>query len=952
MADEAPLKLVAKKRKLKTKRDVILRCIIHCCNTKASSPISPITEKSFRKITEACNIRKKQESDFETYGHIIKDIPDEYLSHVHGYHRLCYQKFTNVSKLLKREATTETDSLSHHHLKRRRVSGYSGVLLPSDECLFCGKLRKKRKGKEETLTRCETTSASNLIKEKALTIPDYDIQAKVNDIDLVAREACYHRSCYKLFTQEDERNSTQARGDEDAKDRNISHAAAFEYISDYITESIINNSNVERLGMLKEKYLLFMQQKNPEHYNPNYKTDKLKDKIQRRFGDKVKFWQPNYRTELIYSTHIQSGQAVEVAFQTAASESRRLEESAMFLQRTIIAAYREARELPWPPPPGNELNEWEFPPEHLSNFLSVLLVGKRMDALSADNTRRVLSIGRDIIYAVTKGKWMTPKHILLGMSVWHLTGRADIVSLLNRFGHCVSYSRLLEILTAIHMAIKDHDSPIPPGIKMQDNQVLHFCWDNFDLNEETASGAGTTHSTHGLAIQETVTGQPRDDVSENVLTTAKTKKRSVKEEVLVMEPCFAKKHIEPSLCSTTLEPQQPQSYVSGIKICDMMWVLCRALPKSLKQTVPSLGGWISLTGEGSDNRKTTVEYMPPINAPITDNTTVMHVLKISQEASAAVGQAYTIITFDLAAAKKAYEILWTYPDRFHNVIIRLGAFHMACALIGSIGKYMKGSGLEEVVVQSAVCASGSIDKVMNGKHYNRARYVIRISLEALERMLLASFQDEKGLVIDEEEMKLMSNLAKTPSKENISIVKSNSKWKEWMQKYEEYRAKVRSGEKGKTAQFWIGYMDKAWLLMRFLRATKENDLTLHIACLHEMCPLFFSQEKPNYARYTSVYLNILLNLPHTHPGAMELIEKNGMSVNRSDVPNSRNAVDITIEQTYNRHASGHGPGIIGFSRNLAAYHRWSCTRHARAGYLQVNKRPNVQSSLTTNPVQL
>ena len=147
----------------------------------------------------------------------------------------------------------------------------------------------------------------------------------MNDIDLVAREAYYHQSRYRLFTHEDERNSTQAHGDEETKDRNISHAAAFEYISDYINESIIKNFNVEQLGMLKEKYLLFMQQIYPEYYNPNYKTDKLKDKIQRRFGYKVTFWQPSYRTELIYSTHVQSGQAVEIAFQTVASESRRLE---------------------------------------------------------------------------------------------------------------------------------------------------------------------------------------------------------------------------------------------------------------------------------------------------------------------------------------------------------------------------------------------------------------------------------------------------------------------------------------------------------------------------------------------------------------------------------------------------------------------------------------------------
>ena len=68
MADEAPLKLVAKKRKLKTKIDVVLMCIIHCCNIK----VTLITDTTFSKIKEACNIQKKPGSDFETYGHIIK----------------------------------------------------------------------------------------------------------------------------------------------------------------------------------------------------------------------------------------------------------------------------------------------------------------------------------------------------------------------------------------------------------------------------------------------------------------------------------------------------------------------------------------------------------------------------------------------------------------------------------------------------------------------------------------------------------------------------------------------------------------------------------------------------------------------------------------------------------------------------------------------------------------
>lgn len=133
---------------------------------------------------------------------------------------------------------------------------------------------------------------------------------------------------------------------------------------------------------------------------------------------------------------------------------------------------------------------------------------------------------------------------------------------------------------------------------------------------------------------------------------------------------------------------------------------------------------------------------------------------------------------------------------------------MACTYMGALGKYMKGSGFEEVIIESAVCASGSIERVMNGKHYNRARYVIRTSLEALERLLLASFQKEEDQVISEGQMRLMSNLPKTP---NVSAVKEDPKWKEWLQKYGDYKAKLRAGGRGKTAQFWIGYMEKAWL---------------------------------------------------------------------------------------------------------------------------------------------
>ena len=122
-------------------------------------------------------------------------------------------------------------------------------------------------------------------------------------------------------------------------------------------------------------------------------------------------------------------------------------------------------------------------------------------------------------------------------------------------------------------------------------------------------------------------------------------------------------------------------------------------------------------------------------------------------------------------------------------------------------------------------------------------------------------------------------------------------------------------------------------MLNYQHSVKLNDLLLYKESLESMIPLFFSQNRTNYARYGSVYLYSLVNLPYTHPGANEMIASKGISVNRSSVPNSRTQVDITIEQTYNRDAKGSSSGIVGFSTNQGAYQRWASTKNCRGEYV-------------------
>jgi hypothetical protein len=152
--------------------------------------------------------------------------------------------------------------------------------------------------------------------------------------------------------------------------------------------------------------------------------------------------------------------------------------------------------------------------------------------------------------------------------------------------------------------------------------------------------------------------------------------------------------------------------------------------------------------------------MAPVYAPITDNATVQHLLCLSQGATKLVGQQFTIVTFYLAATKKALNIIWQRQQEFKNVIVRLGVFHVCCAYMCSLGKSVRCSGFEDILIESGICASGSIEQVLSGKNYNRALRVHKRVTEALERILLQAFEKSEHHLFD---------------KSNVSAICQNTK---------------------------------------------------------------------------------------------------------------------------------------------------------------------------------
>ena len=175
-----------------------------------------------------------------------------------------------------------------------------------------------------------------------------------------------------------------------------------------------------------------------------------------------------------------------MAFEIAASDERHLIETAMVIRRIINENRRECEQMPWH---HQLIGCFLGTRRHREIMLTFLITGKPVKLANGRSKRNALSFAEDICYAAKNGDWIMPKRLTLPMTVRHLTGSAEFITILNRYGCGQSYSKTLELETAICNSVTSSDFVLPKNKSRYNNVVNHLCFDNFDLNEETPSGS-------------------------------------------------------------------------------------------------------------------------------------------------------------------------------------------------------------------------------------------------------------------------------------------------------------------------------------------------------------------------------------------------------------------------------------------------------------------------------
>lgn len=296
-------------------------------------------------------------------------------------------------------------------------------------------------------------------------------------------------------------------------------------------------------------------------------------------------------------------------------------------------------------------------------------------------------------------------------------------------------------------------------------------------------------------------------------------------------------------------------------------------------------------------------YLPPISSPITEYSTIIEMFHQSRQLAKQSNMLYTHITLDAGAAIKAFHVVWNNPAEWSDIIIHLGDFHAMMAFFAVIGRFVEGSGFEDVLFQAGLCSSGSITGVMSGKHYNRCWLVHEAFSEALERLFLEQHLPTMPKKVEE---CAQSNPAQATSLTNIL---NDDTVKEYLDQCQTQKSKCLNGSFGKTPQFWAKYMELVDRQQKLHFSVNTNDYDLRMLTWKESLPLCFATNRVHYARYGTYYVSGLECIDSTHPGARQEIEHLGLSVRRNQLGIGQ-SIDMAGEQSYMRNAKTAGTYFI------------------------------------------
>lgn len=958
-----------------TKRRRVPKCTF--CRIKGSTSRSKEsiivgTEHGISVVLQVCNdgLGKNEHDAF--YLEVKNIISNPKVPEVEIYwHSTCYKSFTkqvNAKSNCANKSVPKDDFGRKKNISDGPSTRSSAVSFDWESMCVFSNIACNVSRKRDPMSKVTSQSVLKNISTSAERRGDWVLIRRLSNVDLVAVGAQYHRKCYQAYISERniKANSTEKQNSSQQSTLDP-YQEAFDRLVAKINEPLLHEGAVFELPKLLHKYKQYLHSVGVN--SPGYPSHRLKDRLLNHYGDRVIF---KIQTSSSHGAILMANAAVDSVISNVVSQPQNCEENeceavsenvkirALFEAAAILRA--DIKGTPdielWSSSDISKDNATKVVPKSLYQFLVWLLSGAEnpfdsysldADLHNAEYHDRILSIGQDLFWCLSGGRKYTPKHIGLAMTIRHITGSQDVISIVNKFGHCCSPKTLARFETNIaeqHMESQADDEAIIPS-NIFAGSFIQAAADNNDFQEETLDGKLTTHATTMVLYQRSV----KEPVP--VLTSTgkfgalpKRPRNSTMEtppsQIQIIKAYNAgnKRSHPASLKGKVnidwfLKPDRTSSNVA--RLLDQAWILCRMCPTKLftvtldnaNQCIP---GWSAFNEKSTGNcpELSVVGFCPMLPAPATDLSTIYTVMDMVSNMMYKLGQLNTVLTFDQALYCKAKEIQWHLPDHFKHMVIRLGGFHVAMVFLTVLGKRFKDTGLEDALTDSGIYAGNTVDQIFRGSHYNRGIRCHKLVMEAMCRLRWLAvielyYQDLLSDGISEQQMEssVADVLESFRNGENIheavhQLAEKSSSVLELLEWFSDFNSDMAN------VKFWNSYIDMMSVLLQYIRAERDGLWTLHLSSLADMIPYFFEYDHQNYARWVPVYLSDMHRLPETAPSVHQQFMLGNFPVKGSSGRFNQVWTDLKLEQSINRHSKTAG-GLVGISRNQNAVDRWHIT---------------------------
>lgn len=835
------------------------------------------------------------------------------------WHKSCYSSFTSRSHInrLNADMQASTSTEGAKPLLRSNVETADWK-----RCMFCQQCT------DESLFSVATLVTS--IKIIDLSQYDRHLRIRLAGVnDLIAAEAKYHLKCYSKFVRETTHMKTKSRANEVAigwliKELKLSaakgHILSIDDVFDYYSGLCKDAGEEIPQSFISRRYSFTEEIK--KHTEDVYTFQKVELENSEVYDKGILLVPKGYEsipiTTLLDPDNCDAEDLIPV-FKPGDDIFLSLVHTALKLRSDILA------HEPYKGVKVSKEAAIECIPDSLYMFMKILYGGQEvLDRDGEDNDEedevigddRIISVSQDVIFGVSDGKRWTPKHVGLASTIHQATRSRNVVQLLHKAGHSISYKDILSVDTALAeqtLVSLDEETGATIPENLVKGRFVHFSTDNIDILDASLDGKNTFHGTQVTAWQR---GPPSQSHTLESITPSKHKLDVPESVTNITPPSKPVQKPEPKFDKEVKlewfsKTDESDPSVLSAQAKDLLFNVRRHADDPLK-------GWSQWNQERSkiDPPCTTVGFLPLVLNPAHEYDTLNTVVLRCKHIANSLGQRYVVISADEQLYSRLMELKWSQDYDF--LIPRLPSLHGALNFLKVFGQHLESAGLYEVWVDSCLLGDKTAKNVLAGKNYEKGIRAHKITFQSLWHILFPQFVGYLA-----EHNPDMKHKIEEADMEDDDIYLLSLFTTEGFQTALKQFASHRS--ENATFALWFGYMEMVSILLLYTRAQRDGDWNLHLASFKMMLPYFHQYAHLNYMKWGSIYYAEMQMLPPeilSEFQAGNFVVKIGSSV--------FNQVDADQSQEWLNGTGKRSGGIVGITKDVTSLSRWALSFNLRS----------------------